>query len=117
MDGAATARLMIAPVAFDQAPIAVRVLRAHPVGQGPVGSVLASSLRRRVEIAVHAEEFFAAPPIRRVGVEDLVRVVLEEYAVAGEVFEAGTPSACGPFRSRGLARELPRRRTRRGSGD
>src|SRR5262245_21423482 len=89
MNGAATAPLMIAAVAFDQAALTVRVLRAHPVGQGLARSVLASALRRRVEIAIDAEKLFTAAPVGRIGVEDLTGVVLEKHAVAGEVLEPG----------------------------
>src|SRR5262249_60988296 len=89
MSGPATPRLRIGTVAFGQAPPAVRVLRAHPVGQGLVGSVLASPPGRRIEVSVEAEEFLAAPSVGRVRVEDLAGVVLEEHAVAGEVLEPG----------------------------
>src|SRR5262245_28936655 len=87
MNGAATARLMVSPVAFDQAARAVRILRTHPVGQGLVGPVLPPSLRRRIEIPVDAEELLAAPPVGRVGVEDLAGVVPDEHAVAGQILE------------------------------
>src|SRR5262245_38526841 len=85
MNGAATARLVIATVAFDQAARAICVLRSHPVGQGLVRPVLSPSLRRRVEIPVHAEEFFTTPSVGRVGVEDLAGAVPDEHAVAREV--------------------------------
>src|SRR5215468_5676198 len=89
MSRAGAGRLVIAPVAFHHAPLAVHVLRAHPVGETVVRSVLAPSLRRCIEISVNADELLAPAPIGRVGVEDLSSFVLEEDAVAGAVLQAG----------------------------
>src|SRR4029453_19375941 len=78
VNDATARRLMVAPAAFDQATLAIHVLRPHPVRERVVGPVLAPPFRRRVETSVHAEEVFAPAAIRGVRVEDLAGVVSEK---------------------------------------
>src|SRR5215510_930864 len=89
MNGARAGRLVVAPAALHGAAFAVHVPRPHPVGEGLVGPLFTPSLWCRIEIPVDTEELFTAAAIRRIGVEDLSSVVLEEHTVAGAVLQPG----------------------------
>src|SRR5262245_7267266 len=82
MHGAPAGRLVVAPADFHHTALAVHGLGPHPVGERVVGPVLASPLRRGVEIPVDAEKLFPAAPKRGIGVKDPAGVVLDKDAVA-----------------------------------
>src|SRR5262249_52430459 len=54
-----------------------------------VRAVFIGPVRRRFDIPVYPKELLAAATKGRIGVEDLTTVVLEEYAVTGEILQPG----------------------------
>src|SRR6266705_3290072 len=93
MDRTSAGWLVKAPVGFHASALAVHVPRSRPIGQTPIWPVLIAPLRHHVENPVNPEELLAAAAESRIGMEDLAGLVLEEDAIAREIFQF-----CRPFR-------------------
>ena len=70
MSRARAGRLMIAPVRFNIAALAVHVPWPRPIGEAVVGTIFVAAFWRGVEEPVDAEKFFASTTESRVGVKD-----------------------------------------------
>src|SRR6266446_4417432 len=94
MHRARAARLMVTPIGFHYAALAVEVSRPDPVGKCVIRPILATALRRCFEIPVYPEELLAAAAESRVGKKDLTGAILEEDTVAGKVLQVRRPCRC-----------------------
>src|SRR2546429_6650310 len=83
--------LVVAPVGFHASAFAVHVPRSRPIGETPIWPVFIASFRDHVENPVNPEELFSAAAESRIGMEDLAGLVLEEDAVAREIFQFRRP--------------------------
>src|SRR6266496_3761099 len=93
MDRTSAGWLVVAPAGFHASALAVHVPRPRPIRETPIWPILIAPLRHHIENPVNPEELLAAAAESRVGVEDLAGLVLEEDAVAREIFQF-----CRPFR-------------------
>src|SRR5262249_19169557 len=69
----------------------VHVAWPRPVGQRMIGSGLVAALRHGVENSINSHDFFTAPAIGRICVEDVTSVVLVENASARKVLDISRP--------------------------
>src|SRR5438045_9424009 len=93
MDRTSAVWLVVAPVGFHASAATVHVPPSRPIGETTIWPILIAPVRHDVENPVNSEELFSAAAESRIGMEDLARLVLEEDAVAGEIFQF-----CRPFR-------------------
>src|SRR5947207_7733133 len=94
MDRTSAGWLVIAPVGFHASALAVHVPRSRPIRETPIWPVLIAPLRHHIENPVNPEELLAAATESRIGVEDLAGLVLEEGAIAREIFQFRRPFRC-----------------------
>src|SRR5438876_11975434 len=94
MDRTSAGWFVVAAVGFHASASAVHVPRSRPIGETTIWSILIAPLRHYVENPVNPEELFSAAAESGIGMKDLARLVLEEDAVAREIFQFCRPFGC-----------------------